>query len=526
MFPEEEKFINEVTLRLYSSLNIEVALYETFKYLSNYFPLELAHMFIFNSTEGNLRYLAAAHNRRGLLVDETIYISEASVMILRASSIPVVTVLTKSESPVIKDIFEHFQSTSRYMLFKPDEELSALAIFFDIGQPLVGGFALVARGASAYNDEHKRYLVMVQRPLAGSVLNLLHHREVVCLSERLANEKRGLEEKLGHISAGAIIGAETGLKEVAELVRRVAPLGSPVLITGETGVGKEVIANAIHQSSGRADRPMISINCGAISENLIESELFGHEKGAFTGATSLKRGYFEQANGGTFFLDEIGELPLSAQVKLLRVLQTMEFQRVGGSRMIIVDVRVITATNRDLREMVRKRNFREDLWFRLNVFPIKIPPLRERKGDIPALAEYFAVRKAREMNLPVHPGFSPDALFQLTAYHWPGNIRELQNIIERALIISRGSPLSFPALSATTAASSTDDKISDRSENGGVQQLDDIIRTHIESVIKYTKGRIEGDSGAAKLLGVNHSTLRGKMRKLGIKIEKKVEIRA
>lgn len=522
MLPEEEKFISEVTLCLYSSLNIEEALYETFKYLSRYFPLELAHMFIFDTTKGSLRYLAVAYGKRGVLIDESVQISEASIMEVRASVITPVTVFTKSGSPVIREIFEHFQSTSRYMIFSAKEDLSALAILFDIGQPLVGGFGLVAKGGDVYNEEHKKYLAMIQRPLSGSVLNLLHHRESVCLNERLTSEKRGLEEKLGHISAGRIIGAETGLKEVADLVKRVASLGSPVLITGETGVGKEIIANAIHQNSGRENGPMISINCGAIPESLIDSELFGHEKGAFTGATSLKRGYFEQANGGTIFLDEIGELPLAAQVKLLRVLQTMEFQRVGGSRTISVDVRVIAATNRDLREMVRKHGFREDLWFRLNVFPIKIPPLRDRKNDIPALAEYFALRKAREMNLPANPGFAPDAFFQLMAYDWPGNIRELQNVIERALIISRGRPLSFSGLSGEMPGDINSSNSTQILAPESVQTIDVLLRSHIERTLELTKGRIEGENGAALLLGVNSSTLRGKMRKLGIKIEKRV----
>lgn len=524
MLPEPEKFISEVTLCLYSSLNIEEALYETFKYLSRHFPLELAHMFIFDTSKGSLRYLAVAYGKRGVLIDETVQISEASIMEVRASVITPVTVFTKSGSPVIREIFEHFQSTSKHMLFSPEDDLSALAILFDIGQPFVGGFGLVARGGNVYNEKHKKYLAMIQRPLAGSVLNLLHHREIVCMNERLASEKRGLEEKLGHASAGRIVGSETGLKEVADLVRKVAPLGSPVLLTGETGVGKEIIANAIHQSSARSNGPMISINCGAIPESLIDSELFGHEKGAFTGATSMKRGYFEQANGGTIFLDEIGELPLAAQVKLLRVLQTMEFHRVGGSRTISVDVRVIAATNRDLREMVKKHDFREDLWFRLNVFPIKIPPLRDRKNDIPALAEYFAIRKAREMNLPSHPGFAADAFFQLMAYDWPGNIRELQNVIERALIISRGNPLSFTGLSTEKKQESRPEYQTNIEGNTLPQTIDSLLKNHIEKTLEMTGGRVEGEKGAAAILGLNPSTLRGKMRKLGISIEKRIKL--
>ncbi len=219
-------------------------------------------------------------------------------------------------------------------------------------------------------------------------------------------------------------------------VRQVATINSPVLLLGETGVGKDVIANAIHYSSTRSGNPIITVNCGAIPESLIDSELFGHEKGAFTGAISQRRGRFERADSGTIFLDEIGELPLQVQVKLLRVLQNREFERVGGTETIRPDIRIIAATNRNLEQMVNEKKFREDLWFRLNVFPIYVPPLRARKEDIPELAHHFVEIKSVELKLPAFPKISSKAMGLLTSYDWPGNVRELQNVVERELILN------------------------------------------------------------------------------------------
>jgi transcriptional regulator with GAF, ATPase, and Fis domain len=285
------------------------------------------------------------------------------------------------------------------------------------------------------------------------------------------------------------------------------------LLLGETGVGKDVIANAIHYSSPRKDGPFIKVNCGAIPETLLDSELFGHEKGAFTGALSQRRGRFERANGGTLFLDEIGELPPQAQVRMLRVLQYKEIERVGGTNPISVDIRLIAATNRDLEEMVKAKQFREDLWFRLNVFPIRIPPLRERKEDIVALVHHFIRRKSRELKLPAPPPLAPGIIDRLMAYHWPGNVRELENVIERALILSKGTPLIF------------DDLIGEKRDQSSVipvwtqdapPKLDEVMSQHIRRVLEMTKGKVHGKGGAAEVLGINPSTLRNRMNQLGI----------
>jgi len=277
-----------------------------------------------------------------------------------------------------------------------------------------------------------------------------------------------------------------------------------------------VIATAIHCLSRRSNEPFVNVNCGAIPDSLIDSELFGHEKGAFTGALSQKRGRFERANKGTIFLDEIGELPLHAQVRLLKVLQTKEIERVGGIKTIKLDIRIIAATNRNLEEMVRTNKFREDLWFRLNVFPIWISPLRDRKPDIPALLQHFISLKVRELKLTSIPTLSPGVIEPLMEYHWPGNVRELQNVVERDLILNPSGPLTFDHMNPQLKKENSQlPKLSTNSDN-----LDEITIRHINNVLSKTNGKIHGPGGAADLLGVNPSTLRNRMNKLGIKFKK------
>jgi len=278
-----------------------------------------------------------------------------------------------------------------------------------------------------------------------------------------------------------------------------------------------VIANAIHYSSARSEGPFVSVNCGGIPDTLMDSELFGHEKGAFTGALSQKRGRFERAHNGTIFLDEIGELPLQAQTRLLRVLQNREIERVGGIDTISLNIRIIAATNRDLETMVKNGEFREDLWFRLNVFPVLVPPLRERTVDIPALIQHFINLKAKELKLASVPSIAPGAIELAMNYRWPGNVRELQNVIERELILNPQGPLSFEHLGTrTTGPAPLSDSPPIESYN-----LDDIIASHINRVLRLANGKINGANGAAALLGVNPSTLRNRMRKLGVNYGRK-----
>ncbi|MBU4011688.1 MAG: sigma-54 dependent transcriptional regulator, partial [Proteobacteria bacterium] len=309
-----------------------------------------------------------------------------------------------------------------------------------------------------------------------------------------------------------IVGAETGLKNVMDMVQQVAPRDNPVLLLGETGVGKEVIANAIHYASPRKNGPFIKVNSGAIPEGLIDSELFGHEKGAFTGAVSQKRGRFERAHGGTIFLDEIGDLPMQAQVRLLRVIQQKEMERVGGTETIEVDVRIITATHRNLEKLMGKNKFREDLWYRLNVFPIIIPPLRQRKTDIPLLIEHFLKRKSRELNFRSIPKIVPGNIERLIDYPWKGNVRELENMVERALIQYNGGLLNFDHF----VFPQSDKLPTNTIASGKMLKLDEVCVRHIQSALEAARGRINGPYGAAELLGLLPSTLRGRMNKLGI----------
>ncbi|HSJ98432.1 MAG TPA: sigma-54 dependent transcriptional regulator, partial [Myxococcota bacterium] len=353
----------------------------------------------------------------------------------------------------------------------------------------------------------------------------LETREAAAEADRLALLSRLGRQDLHE----SIVGAEAGFRPVMERVRLVAPSDVPVLILGETGSGKEVVARAIHVRSRRAAGPFLRVNCGAIPHGLIDSELFGHERGSFTGAEGQRKGWFERADGGTLFLDEIGELPLQAQVRLLRILQDGGFERVGGQRPLHVDVRIVAATHRDLQAMVADGRFREDLWYRIAVFPIAVPPLRERPEDVPALATHFALRAATRFGTPPRIP-SPEDMELLIAYPWPGNVRELSAVIERAVILGDGRALDVatalgPVLprggigSPEQGAAPRDEAGSAPRERPGAAPfptLDQAMRAHIEAALGRTRGRIEGPRGAAALLRINPHTLRARMRKLGI----------
>lgn len=304
-----------------------------------------------------------------------------------------------------------------------------------------------------------------------------------------------------------IIGSSKPMQEVLKLVEKVADTNATVLITGETGTGKELIASAVHKNSSRRDKPFITINCGAIPENLLESELFGYEKGAFTGAQNRKIGRFDRAQGGTLFLDEIGELPLSLQVKMLRVLQEKEFERVGGTEIIKADVRIVAATNRDLQKRVTEGAFREDLLYRLNIIPIELPSLRERKEDIPLLIDYFISKYQKEMNKVV-PGIEEEALNILIQYEFPGNIRELENIVERAVILAHDS-ISVSSLPKEVIRGAYGKKIDFILPRGGIS-LDDVEQSFIRQALEYAQGN---QTQAAKLLGISRHALIYRMEK-------------
>jgi len=325
--------------------------------------------------------------------------------------------------------------------------------------------------------------------------------------DQLQSEKTYLREELrSEYNFDEIVGTSPPMQEVFDAIEQVADTGTTVLVTGETGTGKELVARALHDRSDRADQVFVKVNCAALSSDLIESELFGHEKGAFTGATEQRKGRFELADGGTLLLDEIGELPLDTQAKLLRALQHQEFERVGGSETIEVDTRILAATNRDLEAEVEADRFRSDLYYRLNIFPIELPLLRERDGDIPLLAEHFCERFAQRTGKDV-TGLTPNAMAVLRGYDWPGNVRELANIIERAVILTREDRIRAEHLSITDGGGAG---------RAGFDSLEEVQRQHIEHALERTDGVVGGENGAAQLLDVKRTTLLSRMDRLGV----------
>jgi transcriptional regulator with GAF, ATPase, and Fis domain len=372
-------------------------------------------------------------------------------------------------------------------------------------------------GFGAGGEELARALV---EPLTVAVENDRRLRELVQLREAAEAENRSLRSRLDRDGvAGSIVGAETGLREVMEQIDLVSTADAPVLILGETGSGKEVVARAIHERSRRAAGPFLRVNCGAIPSELVDSELFGHEKGSFTGAVGERKGWFERADGGTLFLDECGELPPAAQVRLLRILQDGCYERVGGEKLRRVDVRIVAATHRDLHAMVHDGRFRQDLWYRMAVFPIHLPPLRERLADVPALAAHFAGRAAKRLGLP-HLSPTAEDVGLLIRYPWPGNVRELAAVIERAAILGNGAGLDVSRALGVPSTSRAAPPIptfpGPLSDDSPFPTLDQAAAAHIERALSRASGRIEGPLGAAAILGLNPHTLRSRMRKLGV----------
>jgi formate hydrogenlyase transcriptional activator len=387
-----------------------------------------------------------------------------------------------------------------------------------------GSLNLASLRLDAFPPQDVELLQQVAAQIAIAVENALAFKEIDALKNKLAVEKLYLEEEIrSEFNFEEIVGESVALKRALAQVELAAPAGTTVLLLGETGTGKELFARAIHNLSPRRDRTFVKINCAAIPSGLLESELFGHEKGAFTGAINQKIGRFELADRGTLLLDEVGDLPLELQPKLLRVLQEQEFERLGGTRTTRVDVRVVAATNSDLSKLVAERAFRSDLYYRLNVFPIQIPALRERPEDIPLLVRYFVQRFSRSLNKGVE--YIPaDAMDALSNYSWPGNIRELENLLERAVILSPGKELRVPLSelkSATLAASGGTDSPSSAtsmtSSTSSVSTLEEAERQHILRALKQTQWRIAGPQGAAVILGMKRTTLQARMRKLGIR---------
>jgi formate hydrogenlyase transcriptional activator len=390
----------------------------------------------------------------------------------------------------------------------------------------IGALSVVSQKRDQYSDEGAAFLQDVANQVTLAIQNMQSYQEINNLKARLERENVYLrEEILTEHNFEEIVGNSPALLKSLHAVAQVAPTDATVLICGETGTGKELIARAIHSRSGRNGRALVNVNCSAISAGLVESELFGHMKGAFTGAIDRRIGRFELANGGTIFLDEIGELSLETQVKLLRVLQEQEFEPVGSSRSLRVDVRVIAATNRDLQEAIEAGRFRSDLFYRLNVFPIALPSLRERRSDIPQLVTFYIARFSKRLGKRID-GVSRESMQNLMNYPWPGNIRELQNVIERAVILAtdatlRLDPQLMPILTSTNGGellelNARDDQEAILESSPQILTLDEAERDHILAALQLTDGVIEGPKGAARILDIHPNTLRHRMKKLNI----------
>jgi formate hydrogenlyase transcriptional activator len=383
----------------------------------------------------------------------------------------------------------------------------------------IGTLAVASTTPGQYAESDVACLQEAATQIALAVENMRSYEEIAALKTRLEHENVYLQEEIRREhNFDEMIGDSPALLEVLRRVARVAPTDTTVLVCGETGTGKELIARALHSQSGRRDRPLVKVNCGAISAGLVESELFGHVKGAFTGALERRVGRFELAHGGTLFLDEVGELPLETQVKLLRVLQEQEFEPVGSSQTIRVDVRVIAATGRDLEEAVRAGRVRADLFYRLNVFSLRVPPLSERRADIPQLVAFFLDRLGRQLGKRVE-GVSPESMERLVRYPWPGNVRELRNVIERSLVLCQGPLVTLDA-DLLPAAAPPAGRVETADDRPGApvpaNSLEAVERRHILNVLAETDGIIEGPKGAARILSLHPNTLRSRMKKLGI----------
>jgi len=510
MEPDRNEFFRQATLRICSSLDVEKALFNFLQYICLFMPASKVCLAVFEPSTGTLAGLR--------IVDRAAKKKSLPPIQLTREAILEIKSFTQHDDIRIVEKGAHDALVKVLRPYIDFSNNSALIMELAVEGKLLGTLSVLAEGEARFTQAHVNLISLLREPFSIAMSNALRYEEVVKLKDILKAENRELNRELQRrFSGDEIIGAEFGLKKIMEMVQQVAPLDSPVILLGETGVGKEVIANAIHATSLRNDGPLVTVNCGAIPENLLDSELFGHERGAFTGAIAQKRGHFERADGGTIFLDEIGELPPQAQVRLLRVLQHKKIERVGGTKTIAVDVRIIAATHRDLEELVRTGAFREDLWFRINVFPILIPPLRDRKEDIPAMVHHFVVKKSKELKIYPPPSVPIEEVERLKTYHWPGNVRELENLIERELIHNRGKGSGGRLQFEHLEIPAEEEKAVVEHRNGRkLLRLDQVDLLHIRQALEISRGRISGPNGAAQLLGINHSTLRNRMIKLGI----------
>jgi formate hydrogenlyase transcriptional activator len=495
------KLLLEVTNTLVSNLECRDLLRTISASIRRVMHCDVVGVWLPDAEQRQLRQLAMDFpESRGFVTEDSLQPVEGSV----------IGTVFKTGKPIILDVIAEQVA--------PEEarEAHAEAIESGYALPLIsrgrtlGVLTLASRVENSVSPGDVDFLLQAAGQVAIAVENSLAYREIAELKDKLAQEKLYLEDEIrGELDFEGIVGQSSALRHVLNLVETVAPSDSTVLLLGETGTGKELIARAIHERSRRKERTLVKLNCAAIPTGLLESELFGHERGAFTGAIAQKVGRLELADQGTLFLDEVGDIPIEIQPKLLRALQEREFERLGSNRTKQVDVRLVAATNRDLEQMMENREFRSDLYYRLNVFPIRIPPLRERPEDIPLLVRYFTQKYGRRMQKQID-SIPAAAMRKLSSWHWPGNIRELENFIERSVILTHG-----PALQAPIAELGNNGRNAPVAGTREADERDEIVR-----VLKVTNGRVAGPDGAAARMDIKRTTLISRMKKLGIEPRK------
>ena len=536
-------FLRNLVLNISSSLELSRAMPATFGFLSEHLPIAgiSLHRFMPQLQSTQLNFL----------VTEDGFHELDTLLPLSTSNLEYLTnhedrkELAHEDSMNEGSIADMFNQALAG--FIPPEERSYLTAILTAGDTIVGHLSLVGKGPHCFKPKHETLLELMRAPVGLAMMNLLQHRRTEELKRRLDEHRLQLAGELNLLKETAIIGKDGGLSHTMKMVEQLAGSDAPVLITGETGTGKELMADAVQRISAKKNGPYLKINCGAIPESLIDSELFGYQKGAFTGALTDRAGKFEQASGGTLFLDEIGELSPSSQVRLLRVLQDNVVERVGGNRSTRVDVRIIAATNRSLENMMQAGTFREDLYYRLNVFPLKLPSLRERVDDIPLLVHHFISEFTEKLKISQVVEVDLDSMKRLRDYSWPGNIRELRNLVERALTLQPKGRLNLAeylpqdpgwyltaeesegylkkmvqeevaaALAKTGGRDVQPETSVEKGEREQPLALDAAMAAHIRNVLEHCRGKISGPGGAAELLEINPSTLRKRMKKLKIR---------
>lgn len=506
----EKQFYYDATQRLCSSLQLEESLRSYFEFIRKVLPIDGIYLNIYRPEFSDIQFLAHVNEQQHTALNIQVPISNEMEEQLRQTDRPIIRIV----NDIALDTVTHFVAPKVIPEIK-----SVIMMRMVSGDTHLGIVGFYSKQIGAFRTRHADMIQPHMQTFSLISAFNLKGRNLLRVNQALTQQNRCLKRAM--FTPNGVVGANAGLRKVMAQVDAIAKLKTTVLLQGETGCGKEVIANAIHEQSPRSSRPFIKVNCGAIPDTLIDSELFGYEKGAFTGADNRKTGHFEEANGGTIFLDEIGELPLSAQVRLLRVLQNSTITRVGGHDSVQLDIRVIAATHRNLQAMVHDGSFREDLWYRLAIFPIEIPSLRQRRTDIPILVQHFLEVLSAKFDLTQLPRVSTEQLDILNHYLWPGNVRELINVLERAIIQAPQGPLNFDFIGIKKEGAIVNKSgeiivIDPSHASDKLVPLDTMICKYIEHAMRVTGGKLYGTGGAAELLDINPNTLRSKMKKLGI----------